>query len=110
MERHEVEHLLQEVLRKQDIIMEGQAALMTAQDDINAAVAQLQQTQQVEATAVATLGTDVTAIQAALAAGGGASVDTSALNQAVVSQVQSDSALTDAVNSVTALVPPAAGS
>lgn len=65
---------------------------MAAQDDINNAVAAIQ-------TAVATLGADVTAIQAELAAGG-TPVDTSALNTAVAS-------LVPAVNAVTALAPPA---
>ena len=79
---------------------------MAGQASIDAAVAQLAATQATEATAVATLGADVTAIQAALAAGSG--VDTDALDAAVAAQAGSDSALVTAVNDVTALVPPAA--
>jgi septal ring factor EnvC (AmiA/AmiB activator) len=66
--------------------------IMAAQDNINADTAQL-------VTAVASIQTDVTAIQAALAALP-ASVDTTALDAAVAS-------LTTSVGTVTALVPPA---
>lgn len=64
--------------------------IVAAQDDINAAVTAI-------GTAVSTLDADVTALTAALAAGG-TPVDTSALNAAVPQ-------LVDAVNAVTALVP-----
>jgi hypothetical protein len=92
---------------KLDRIYELLEKIMTAQDDINAAVAQLAQTQANEANAVTVLGVDVTALTAALAAGGGTPVDTSALNAAVAAQSASDTALATAVGDVTALVPPA---
>jgi hypothetical protein len=91
---------------KLDRIYELLEKIMTAQDDINAAVAQLAQTQANEANAVTVLGADVTALTAALAAGG-TPVDTSALNAAVAAQSASDTALASAVGDVTALVPPA---
>ena len=81
--------------------------IMGSQDDINAAVAQIQATQALEANAVSALGTDVTSISAALQ-GGGTPVDTSALVAAVAAQAASDTALVNAVNAVTALVPSAA--
>jgi peptidoglycan hydrolase CwlO-like protein len=84
-------------------IEQKQGAIMTAQDDINAAVVQLQATQANEAAAVSALGSDVTAIQAELAAGG--QPDTSALNAAVAAQPAADAALAAAVGDVTALVP-----
>jgi hypothetical protein len=99
MERHEVEHLLVELNKKADIIM-------SVQDDINAATQAILNTQQVQATAESTLASDVTAIAAALAAGGGTAADTTALKAAVAAQPASDAALTQSVNDVTALVPP----
>jgi hypothetical protein len=91
---------------KLDRIYELLEKIMTAQDDINTAVAQLAQTQANEANAVTVLQADVTAIQAELA-GAGTPVDTTALNAAVAAQVASDNALASAVGDVTALVPPA---
>jgi hypothetical protein len=82
--------------------------IMSAQDDINAATARILATQATEAAAVSALDADVTAIGAALQAGGGTPVDTSALVAAVAGQDASDTALIGAVNDVTGLVPPAA--
>jgi hypothetical protein len=76
--------------------------IMAGQASIDAAVAQLASTQATEATAVATLAADVTAIQAELAAG----VDTTALDAAVAAQAGSDADLVSAVNDVTALASP----
>src|SRR5271155_3149216 len=98
----DIEHI-HEILKR---IEQNQGVIMSGQASIDAAVAQLAATQATEATAVATLGADVTAIQAELAAAG--SVDTTALDAAVAAQAGSDSALVTAVNDVTALVPPAA--
>jgi hypothetical protein len=77
------EHEVREIQRKLDCIM-------AAQDDINAAVSVIE-------SSVAKLADDVTALTAALAAGG-TPVDTTALNSAVQD-------LINGVNGVTALVP-----
>ena len=88
-------------------IIETQEKIMAGQASIDAAVAQLTTTQANEAAAVTQLGTDVTAIQAELAAQG--SVDTTALDAAVAAQAASDASLTAAVEGVTALATPPTG-
>jgi len=90
------------------LILSRLETIMTAQDDINAAVAQLQATQANEANAVTVLGADVTAIEALLAAAG-TPVDTTALNAAVAAQSPADTALAAAVGDVTTLANPAPG-
>lgn len=85
-------------------------ALMTQQDDINAAVAQINATMGDITAQVSQLGTDVTNIQAALAALP-PEVDTSALNAAVASlagtQQNLDAAVTSVGNLAPATPPPA---
>lgn len=80
-------------------------AIMSAQDDINAAVAALTSTQQDLATATAQLGTDVTNIQAEIANLSAAGVDTSALNDAVAQLTSTQQSLDAAVTSVGNLAP-----
>jgi uncharacterized protein YoxC len=78
--------------------------IMSQQDDINADVAGIQTAIAGLTAADAQLATDVTAIQAALAALP-PEVDTSALDAAVASLGSTSTAFTTAVGSVTALVP-----
>lgn len=105
---------LREINQKLDVIM-------TSQDDIDAAVAAINDAVTGIGSAVTDLGTqnaqlaaDVAAIQAALTAGPGGGVDTTALNLAVASLVAtkdslatSQASLDTAVSQVSGLVPPA---
>jgi hypothetical protein len=88
-------------------IIDIQERLMSAQDDINAALARIEQTQATEAQAVTNLWASTASIAAQLAAGGEV-VDTTGLNAAVAAQDASDAALVTAVTGVAALVTPPA--
>lgn len=88
-------------------ILENQEKIMATQDDIDAAVAQINTTMTDLQNQSAAIGTDVTAIQAALAALP-PSTDTSALNAAVASLAQNQAALDASVGGLSAVVPPAA--
>ena len=80
---------------------------MSAQDDINAAVAAVGNLLTDIGAQVTQLGTDVTAIQAEIASLQGQGVDTSALNTLVSSVAATQASLDNSVSSATALVPPA---
>lgn len=79
---------------------------MASQDDIDAAVAQINTTMGDLQAQSAAIGTDVTNIQAALSALP-ANVDTSALNAAVSSLAQNQASLDTSVGGLSAVVPPA---
>jgi uncharacterized phage infection (PIP) family protein YhgE len=79
---------------------------MASQDDINAAVAQIQATMADVSAQVTQLGADAQAIKDAIAALP-AGVDTTALNDAVTRLAGTQAALDTAVSTVTAAVPPA---
>lgn len=78
---------------------------MASQDDIDAAVAQINTTLTDLQNQSSAIGTDVTAIQAALAALP-PNVDTSALNAAVASLAQNQAALDTSVGGLSSVVPP----
>lgn len=90
---------------KVNAILKNTEKIMTAQDDINAAVAQIGTTMTDIKNQVTQLGTDVTAIQAEIGKLP-ASVDTTALNQAVAQLAQTQASLDTAVGTVSGLVPP----
>lgn len=96
----QLQQLLLELNSKMD-------AIMTAQDDINAAVAAFGTILTDLQAQVTQLGADVAALAALLAAG--QPVDTTALNAITATAAGIQSSLDSAVSSVTALAPPPAG-
>jgi hypothetical protein len=82
-------------------------AIMASQDDIDAAVAQINTTMADLQSQTAAIGTDVTNIQNALNALP-AEVDTSALNAAVASLAQNQANLDASVGGLNNVVPPPA--
>jgi predicted trehalose synthase len=80
--------------------------LMTQQQDIDNAVTAITGLLTDVAAQVAQLGTDLAALQAALA--GGTPVSTAALDSAVAQVQATQTALDSAVSSITSLTPPAA--
>jgi ABC-type transporter Mla subunit MlaD len=96
-------HALQEMEQRLNQKLEK---IMAADDDIKAAVSQMQTTMADVQAQVTQLGTDVTTIQAALAALP-QNVDTTQLNAAVAQLAQTQANLDTAVGGVTGLVPPA---
>ena len=81
---------------------------MAAQDDINAAVTAIHGLLSDVAAQVATLGTDITAIQTEIANLQAGGVDTSALDTAVASIAATQASLDTAVQNVSAIATPPA--
>jgi 3-methyladenine DNA glycosylase/8-oxoguanine DNA glycosylase len=104
-EQQQILQVLAEIQLRLEVIETKLGGIMTAQDDINAAVAAVQGLATDIATQVAQLGTDVTAIRAELTTLQGQGVDTSALNTLVSSIASTQSSLDTAVTSVGNLVP-----
>jgi 3-methyladenine DNA glycosylase/8-oxoguanine DNA glycosylase len=104
-EQQQILQVLAEIQLCLEVIETKLGGIMTAQDDINAAVAAVQGLATDIATQVAQLGTDVTAIRAELTTLQGQGVDTSALNTLVSSIASTQSNLDTAVTSVGNLVP-----
>lgn len=98
--------LLDQMRGMEQRLMRKMGAIMAAQDDVNAAVAQINATMQDVAAQVTQLGTDADAIRAAIA-NLPPEVDTTELNAAVAAMTATQQSLDQAVTGVTDALPPA---